>query len=117
MLVCVILGGEEGVVCALHSKPLSSYLTVSITGTDLETSQLHHYERDGASERETHAEQERGRDWREGLHHILLMHRHWRWGVMHEPQREKESLEKYSEQKTVTEREHEGLYGGKCEVP
>lgn len=55
MLVCVIAGGEEGVVRALHSKPLSSYLTVSITGTDLETSQLHHYER----ERHTHAEQER----------------------------------------------------------
>jgi len=49
MLVCVIVGGEEGVVRALHSRPISSYLTVSITGTDLETSQLHHYER----ERET----------------------------------------------------------------
>uniref|UniRef100_A0A673I3M5 Rho GTPase-activating protein 12-like n=1 Tax=Sinocyclocheilus rhinocerous TaxID=307959 RepID=A0A673I3M5_9TELE len=55
MLVCVIVRGEEGVVGALHSKPLSSYLTVSITGTDLETSQLHHYER----ERERHVEQVR----------------------------------------------------------
>lgn len=84
MLVCVIVGGEEGVVGALHSKPLSSYLTVSITGTDLETSQLHHYERERERESGT------GRDWREGLHHIRLMHGHWHWGVcvMHEPQRE-----------------------------
>lgn len=56
MLVCVIVRGEEGVVGALHSKPLSSYLNVSITGTDLETSQLHHYEREretcGAGERD-----------------------------------------------------------------
>lgn len=65
-------------------------------------------------ERDTHMRSRR--DWREGLHHILLMHGHWHWGVMHEPQKEKESLEKYSEPKTVTEREHEGLYGGKCEV-
>lgn len=89
--MCVIVRGEEGVVAALHSKPLSSYLTVSITGTDLETSQLHHYEK------ERHVEQERGtgRVWREGVHHILLMHCHWHWGVMHEPQRAKESREKY----------------------
>jgi len=82
MLVCVIVGGEEGVVRALHSRPISSYLTVSITGTDLETSQLHHYERE--RERERHVEQESGtgRDWREGLHHILvLMHGHWQWCV------------------------------------
>lgn len=54
--MCVIVRGEEGVVSALHSKPLSSYLTVSITGTDLETSQLHHYER----EREREGQEESG---------------------------------------------------------
>lgn len=71
--MCVIVRGEEGVVSALHSKPLSSYLTVSITGTDLETSQLHHYEREslegGCTPHPTDA-----------LPLAL--------GVMHEPQRE-----------------------------
>lgn len=63
--MCVIVRGEEGAVRDLHSKPLSSYLTVSITGIDLETGQLHHYER----------ERDMGRE-RVGLgiHHILLMH-------------------------------------------
>lgn len=51
--MCVIVRGEEGAVRDLHSKPLSSYLTVSITGIDLETGQLHHYERERHGERES----------------------------------------------------------------